>query len=290
MNDPKVVVPLSFPPLSDAMRFAASVLLLVFGTAPALAGATAWQELGPDVRVRLITSDRLNADGTTLAAIELDMPQKTKTYWRVPGETGIPTRLDLAGSIGISGHVFHWPHPQIEKVGGYTDFVYYGPVVIPFELEIVETPAELVASLLLGICSEVCIPAAAEFRLPLDFDKPDTGQDIRISQAIAETPASWSGPGEPVGQPLFDSAAGLLWVPIDPAIVSPQSVIVDASYSGYLFGAPQKSQQEGLVSLPLLPSRDDGAGLAGAAVTMLFLTTEGPYEIARTVGLAPGAE
>jgi DsbC/DsbD-like thiol-disulfide interchange protein len=290
MNDAKVVVSLSFPPLSEAMRFAASVLLVLLGTAPALAGATAWQELGPDARVRLITSDRLNEDGTTLAAIELDMPQNMKTYWRVPGETGIPTRLDLTGSTGVAGHVFHWPHPQIEKVGGYTDFVYYGPLVIPFELDIDETPAELVASLLMGICSDVCIPATAEFRLPLNFDHVDTGQDIRISQALAETPASWSGPGEPVGQPLFDAAEGLLWVPVDPAIVSPQSVIVDASYAGYLFGAPQKSQQEGLVSLPLLPSRDGGAGLAGAAVTMLFLTAEGPYEIARTVGLAPGAE
>ena len=272
------------------MRFAASVLLVLSGTAPALAGATAWQELGPDARVRLITSDRLNEDGTTLAAIELDMPQNMKTYWRVPGETGIPTQLDLAGSSGIASHVFHWPHPQIEKLGGYTDFVYYGPLVIPFELEVDDPPAELVASLLMGICSDICIPATAEFRLPLDFDNADAGQEIRISQALAETPASWSGPGEPVGQPIFDSAEGLLWVPIDPAIVSPQSVIVDASYSGYLFGAPQKSQQEGLVSLPLLPSRDNGVGLAGAAVTMSFMTAEGPYEVARTVGLAPGAE
>jgi DsbC/DsbD-like thiol-disulfide interchange protein len=290
MNDARVAVSLRFPPLSEAMRFAASVLLVLSGTAPALAGATAWQELGPDARVRLITSDRLTDDGSTFAAIELDMPPNMKTYWRVPGETGIPTQLDLRGSSGIASHVFHWPYPQIEKAGGYTDFVYYGPLVIPFELEIDQTPAELVASLLMGICSDICIPATAEFRLPLDFDNVDAGQEIRISQALAETPADWSGPGEPVGQPLFDAANGVLWVPIDPMIVSPQSVIVDASYSGYLFGAPQKSQQEGLVSLPLLPSRDNGVGLAGAAVTMSFMTDEGPYEIARTVGLAPGGE
>ncbi len=272
------------------MRLLPSIVLLLLATAPAYAGATAWQELGPGARVRLITSDRLGHDGTTLAAIELEMPEDMKTYWRVPGETGIPTELDFSRSTGIAAHRLLWPYPRIEQVGGYTDFVYYGPLVVPVELKIDGGAAQIEASMLMGICSEICIPATAEFSLALDFTRPDTGQEIRIAQALAETPLGWSGSGEPVGEPLFDPVEGLLWVPFDPATIAPDSIIAEAASSGYLFGAPQKSQQPGLVSLPLLPSGDGGAGLTGAGITLLFVTPEGPFAVERRVGLAPGAE
>jgi DsbC/DsbD-like thiol-disulfide interchange protein len=272
------------------MRLSLTLPFLLLATAPAYAGATAWQELGPGARVRLITSDRLGPDGTTLAAVELEMPQDMKTYWRVPGETGIPAELDFSRSTGVAAHRFIWPYPQIEKVGGYTDFVYYGPIVLPVELKIDGGAAHIEASLLMGICSEICIPATAEFSLPLNFTEPDTGQEIRIAQALAETPMGWSGSGEPMGEPLFDPAEGLLWVPFDPATIAPDSIIAEAAASGYLFGAPQKSQQPGLVSLPLLPSGDGGAGLMGAGITLLFVTPDGPFEVERRVGLAPDAE
>jgi DsbC/DsbD-like thiol-disulfide interchange protein len=272
------------------MRLWSTCLLLCLATTPACADATAWQDLGQGARVRLITSDRLGPNGTTLAAIELDMPLEMKTYWRVPGETGIPAELDFSGSTGIVGHRFLWPYPQIEKAEGYTDFVYFGPLVLPVELTLEGNSAQIEAELLLGICSDVCIPASATFSLALDFTAPDSGQELRITQALAETPLGWSASTEPVGEPLFDPVEGLLWVPFDPATIAPESIIVEAASSGYLFGAPQKSQQAGLVSLPLLPSRDGGAGLAGAGVRVLFVTPDGPFEVERQVGLAPGAD
>ena len=96
--------------------------------------------------------------------------------------------------------------------------------------------------------------------------------------------------GEPVGEPVFDPAEGLLWVPFDPAEIAPDSIIAEAASSGYLFGAPQKSPQPDLVSLPLLPNGDGGAGLTGAGITLLFVTPEGPFEVERRIGLAPGAD
>src|SRR5262245_13932611 len=114
------------------MRLSITFLLaLLLACPPAYAAATAWQDLGLNARVRLITSDKLNADGTSMAAIEIDMPQNMKTYWRVPGESGIATELDFTGSTGIAGHRFYWPYPEVETKNGYTDFVYYGPMVIP---------------------------------------------------------------------------------------------------------------------------------------------------------------
>jgi DsbC/DsbD-like thiol-disulfide interchange protein len=264
------------------MRLAAAFVLLPLFAVPAHAGATGWTELGPGTRVRLITSDMLNADGTTLAAIELDMPVGTRTYWRVPGETGIPTELDTTGSTGIAGHRFIWPYPLIEENGGYTDFVYNGSVVIPLELKVDGDSAELKASLLLGVCSDICIPASAEFNLPLSFAKSDPAQDIRIVQALATVPIAWDGPPAAVGDPLFDAETEVLSVPVDAAQIDPSSLIGDVSASGHLLGAPQKSPEPGIVDLPLLGA-DEGADLVGKPVQLIFMTQNGPYEVSRTV-------
>lgn len=264
------------------MRFPSALGLVLLATAPATAGATAWVDLGPGTRVRVVTSDRLAADGTTLAAIELDMPAGTKTYWRVPGESGIPTALDTAGSTGITGHRFVWPYPTIEEQGGYTDYVYYGPTVIPLELKLGGGEAVLSASLLMGICSDICIPASARFTVPLRFTAADTAQDIRIAQALANAPIDWNGPAEAVGDPVLDAANGLLRVSVDAALIDPASLIADASETGHLLGAPQKSPEPGLVELPLLGT-DDGADFVGKPVQLIFMTRNGPYEVRRTV-------
>jgi DsbC/DsbD-like thiol-disulfide interchange protein len=267
-------------------RRAMRMFLLISGLLaafPVCAAETGWQELAPDTRIRLIASEARTPGGQTLLAIELDMPQNTKTYWRVPGETGIPTRLDLAGSTGISGHRLHWPYPEVEQQQGYTDFVYYGPVVIPVELMVEGDHPVVEASILMGVCSDICIPATARFSLPLDFSTPDPGHGLRINQALALTPLPWTGAGEAVGEADFDAASGLLSVPVDAALADPASIIADASGSGHLFGAPQKSPEPGLVTLPLLGGVD-GAGLEGKSIQLIFMTRNGPFEVSRRVG------
>ncbi len=249
---------------------------------PAFAAETGWQELAPDTRIRLIASETRTSGGRTLLAIELDMPPNTKTYWRVPGETGIPTRLDLAGSTGISGHRLHWPYPQVEQQQGYTDFVYYGPLVIPVELTVDGDNPVVEASILMGVCSDICVPATAEFSLPLNLTKPDPGQDLRINQALALTPLPWSGANDAIGEARFDAASGLLSIPVNAALADPGSLIADASVSGHLFGAPQKSPEPGLVTLPLLGG-GGGAGLEGQPILLIFMTRDGPFEVSRRV-------
>lgn len=257
-------------------------LALTCSFSPAFAGATDWQELAPGTRLRLIASESRTADGKTLVALELEMPSSTKTYWRVPGESGIPTEMSLQGSDGVTGHRFIWPYPIVEQQDGLTDFVYRGPTVIPIELEVGSGTALVEASVIMGVCSDICIPATAAFSLPLDFSRPDPGQNLRIIQALALAPIPWDGADEPVGQIALDAALGVLEVPIDETEVDPSSVIADASESGHLLGAPQKSPEGGLVALPLIGG-DDAARLEGQPVRLIFMTRDGPYEVLRRV-------
>ncbi|MDB5561488.1 MAG: putative thio:disulfide interchange protein [Hyphomicrobiales bacterium] len=266
--------------------FATALLL----TTPAFAAATDWQEVAPGVRLRLIADNVLKPDGTTLAGIEIDMPKSTKTYWRVPGESGIPTELDLAGSAGVVGHAILWPFPTSDTQNGFRDYVYYGPTVLPVSLKIDAAAATLQAAILMGVCSDVCVPVRASFALPLAFGTPDAGQRVRLAQAVATTPIAWDGAPNAIGLVRYDGAARALIVPVTDPQIDPASLIADAGPGGQLFGAPQKSPDGQAVLLPLLGTNDE-KGLESQAIRLTFMTAKGPYELSRkvTVGVVTPA-
>lgn len=264
------------------MRFFALLLLSAIATSPAHAAATTWQDLEAGTRIRLIASDLLRPDGTTMIGLELDMPASTKTYWRVPGESGIPAEFELAGSDGVSAHRVLWPYPQIEAFGGFVDYVYYGPTVLPLELVVDGDAPLLEVAVTLGVCSDICMPVVANFELPLNFAAPDLGQDLRIAQAVALAPIEWTDARQPVGDVRFDAAAGALVVPLSNPQVDPLSLIADSGPAGPLFGAPQKSLDGTLVRLPLLGDEGEGS-LVGRTVRLTFMTPMGPFEVSRRV-------
>jgi DsbC/DsbD-like thiol-disulfide interchange protein len=185
------------------MRLASAAALCLLFAPPALAAATDWQEMAPGMRARMISADTLS-DGKTLVGIELDMPQGTKTYWRVPGETGLPASLDLSRSAGIAGHALFWPMPERERVGGYLDYVYRGHVVLPLSVTLAG-PALLAADVTLGVCSDICVPASATFTLPLAFEKPDPGNGLERSHIACRRSALRAGAG-PVARHRSDRA------------------------------------------------------------------------------------
>jgi DsbC/DsbD-like thiol-disulfide interchange protein len=261
-----------------------SLLALTLLASPALAGATAWQEIAPGAKARLISSDVLE-DGRTLAGLELDMASSTKTYWRIPGETGIPTEIDLAGSEGIGGSRIDWPYPTIDRQQGYFDYVYYGPLVLPLALDIDTGAATLRASVTMGICTDVCMPARAEFTLPLSFGKADAAEGIRLTQALAATPIAWDKPDEPFGAVTLSADGKAIALAAPAASIDPATLIADAGDPGLLFGAPQKSPDGTIWTLPLLGGVN-GMGLQGRPNQLTFMTADGPYVVSRAVAPA----
>jgi len=257
-------------------------LLLILLAAPATAGETPWQELAPGVRARLISSDVLKPDGTTLVGIELDMPLDTKTYWRIPGETGIATELDFAGSTGVTAHAVFWPYPTVDHTQGYLDYVYYGPTVLPVVLTIEKGATAVELATTLGVCSDICVPAMASFTLPLSFARADTGQGVRLDQALALSPIPWDGPDGVIGDVALDTAAGGLTIPLAHRAIDPGSLIADTGDPLVLFGTPQKSPDGHSVFLPLLGNVGD-ADLRGQTIRITFMTDMGPYEISRQI-------
>ena len=258
-----------------------SIFALILPASPALAGATPWQDVAPGARLRLITSDALQAEGTTLIALEIDIEPQMKTYWRVPGETGVPTQLDVSGSDGVTAAHILWPLPERETRYGYIDHVYYGHTVLPVSLDLSSDRPRLEMSVLTGICWDICVPVTVAFDLDLDFASPDHAQSLRIDQAVAEVPVAWFGPS-PIGEIAFDTETEVLSVEVTDPAFDFTEVIADTEDPAILFGSPQKSPIEGVWTIPLL-GRLPPEGLRAGPVRFNFRTPDGAFQITRQI-------
>lgn len=261
------------------------ILLTLAAIPPASAAETGWVDVAPDVRLRLISSGEIGPDGAMLMGLEIDMPQAIKTYWRVPGDTGFPAELNFSGSRGVVSHEILWPYPTREETSDYLDYVYFGSTVLPVEMTVSGAPwIELDA--ILGICSDICVPAQARFAFNPTEGGADKVNGLRLRQALADVPLDWPDGNEPIGAVALDAESGHLAVRVTGPEVDPSSLIVAAKASLPFFGTPQKSPEADLMLIPVLGGSAE-TDLEGQAVTLTFLTDMGAYEVTREIGGAP---
>lgn len=265
------------------MRLLTALGFAVLATCPpAVAGETAWQELAPGVSIRLISAGKVLPSGKALLALEIDMPETTKTYWRVPGEGGLPIDIDLTASRGVEAHSVLWPYPSRTEKAGNLDYAYYGHTVLPIEVSVADKHAQVDMHAVLGICSEICIPAQARFTLPLADERPDAANGLRIKLALAEVPIGWTDGPEPIGGVALMPGGDAIGIKVDSDALEPASIIAATQGGEPLFGTPQKSPHTDLVVLPIL-GKSDNSALEGVDVEVTFMTEMGAYVVNRTI-------
>ncbi|MGV8832377.1 MAG: protein-disulfide reductase DsbD domain-containing protein [Devosia sp.] len=234
------------------------------------------------MQLRLISSGQLRAGDKMLLGLEIDMPAGTKTYWRVPGETGMPTELDFGGSGTVIDHEILWPYPTLDTTGGYVDYVYFGPTVLPIEVTLAPGAATAELTAVLGICSEICVPAQAHFSLPLLDAAPDRPNGLRLRQAMAMAPIDWQEDPQPIGDVVYNAHTDMLEVPVSDPALDPGSLIAATASGLPLFGVPQKSPDANLVLVPVL-GQVDKTEFASQPVELTFMTDMGAFQIDRSV-------
>ena len=130
------------------------------------------------------------ANGTHMAALRVRLAPGWKTYWRAPGEAGIPPRFDFAGSENVESVAFHWPVPEVFRVGDMTSVGYTGELILPMEVRPRDGAAAAIlrAEVDLGVCEEICVPLAVS--VAADLPNEPVRPDARIRAALADRPAT----------------------------------------------------------------------------------------------------
>jgi len=135
------------------------------------------------------------ADGTRVAAVKLTLEDGWKTYWRAPGDTGIPPHFDWSGSANLRGIGIQWPAPSVFREPGLTTIGYKNELILPITVAPRENgkPVKLNAILDIGVCSDVCVPQ----RLQIDvvLDSTASRPTPAIAAALAQRPFSASEAG-----------------------------------------------------------------------------------------------
>jgi DsbC/DsbD-like thiol-disulfide interchange protein len=174
---------------------AAAALIGLGAAAPALAESTAeaaaaspWVEMHAS-RTRLVASAAKTADGTRLAGVEIVLDDGWKTYWRMPGDAGVPPQLAWADSVNAANIKVLYPAPIRIPEADKEVIGYKHTVLLPVEVtpQDPSKPVALKLALELGICREICVPATATLQLVLP-PVGKAGSKDAIAAAIERVP------------------------------------------------------------------------------------------------------
>lgn len=159
-------------PHTAAQRLtAATISLICVGAIPTARAqdASAWEgEL--HAAARLIAGAASHSAETTWqrAGIEIRLDPGWKTYWRYPGDSGVPPTLDFDASENVKSVTTLWPAPQrfSDGAGGHS-IGYHGDVVLPLRIvpKDATKPASLHVKLGFAVCGKLCVPAQADLGL-----------------------------------------------------------------------------------------------------------------------------
>jgi DsbC/DsbD-like thiol-disulfide interchange protein len=176
---------------ADCMKLAAALCAaaVAFGAANASAAddVTSWDG---DARsgVRLVAGVRPVGASHLRAGIEIRLARGWHTYWRYPGDAGVPPQFSFAGSSNVKHVDVLWPAPERKVDSGGTSIGYSTGVVFPLRVVPQEAgkPVALRLHLQYAICEKLCVPAEA--RGDLTLARGRASQDAALTAAEGRVP------------------------------------------------------------------------------------------------------
>src|SRR5271156_6778195 len=148
----------------------------------------------PHTAARLIPGSPVKTAGAAFlrAGVEIRLDPGWKTYWREPGDSGVPPTFDFSGSENVKSVSVEWPAPERFPDGaGGNSIGYVGRVVLP--LHVVQKDAARRSSVHLklsyAVCGNLCVPAEATLELTLSGDGAEetalAKEELRVPRRVA---------------------------------------------------------------------------------------------------------
>jgi thiol:disulfide interchange protein DsbD len=105
-----------------------------------------------------------------LVGLRLRMDEHWHTYWRNPGDSGLPTKIRWTLPEGWKAGPIQWPYPEAQRVGPLMNYGYSDEVMLLVELtppaDARPGPVTLGADADWLVCKDICIPEKATLSLP----------------------------------------------------------------------------------------------------------------------------
>ena len=170
-----------------AFTLAACGIAVVLSAPTLAADESSWSQ---DTRsaIRLIAGSSKSSAAGLRAGIEIILQPGWKTYWRYPGDSGVPPHFDFSGSENLKDAKVLYPTPHLfsDETGrslGYKDRVIFPLAISPQQPG---KPVRLHVKIDYAVCEKLCVPA--EGRAELTLVPGATAQDSELKAAEARVP------------------------------------------------------------------------------------------------------
>lgn len=268
----------------------AAVVLPLFPSVAAIAAgnaalqATQWVDLHAGTRIRMVAI----GGPTVHAGIELQLADDWKTYWRMPGEAGVPPNFAWQGSsnLGAAKVLYPAPHRLVDPAA--VSVGYKHTVLFPIEARAADAnrPMTLQVEMDFGLCKDICVPVQTTLALTVEpAGRAAASLPPVLQAALAQVPRQ----------------AGARRV-ADPELVRTQAsldgpspkLIVEARFPGGTKGAdlfieapesifvplpkPPSSAGEGTLRFEIPLSAGTAQDLRGKALTLTVVSDAGAVE------------
>lgn len=219
-----------------------------------------------------------------------------KTYWRSPGDAGIPVTIDWAGSENLADAEMAWPVPHRFSLFGLDTFGYEREVVFPITVRPADPgrPVKLRAQVDYLVCEQICIPYQAALALDLPAGPAAPTAHVQLIDRFAgQVPGDGGAHGLRLERVGIDEAGGgpvLEAVAVSRLPFAAPDLIVEGP-SDYVFAAPEVRLSEGgsRATLRVPVSVTEGAPpLAGTRLTLTLVDGVRGLEASVTPGAISG--
>jgi DsbC/DsbD-like thiol-disulfide interchange protein len=217
--------------------FAAVSFAVPAGSPARAADASPWVEDSYSA-IRLIAG--AGKDGDARAGIEIKLQPGWHTYWRYPGDSGVPPRFDFTGSDNLAAANVSFPAPHAFTDEAGTIIGYKGNVVLPMRVvpRQKDRPVTLRGKIDYAVCEKLCVPVEAKVELTL----PPGGVDNAVldaAEARVPKPVTATQAGLKAKRAGGDKAKPLISVDLAAPSGTPVEVFVEGPTSEWALPIPK---------------------------------------------------
>ncbi|MGV7211880.1 protein-disulfide reductase DsbD domain-containing protein [Bradyrhizobium sp. UFLA05-112] len=177
---------LTIVPKHAATIVAATLLVSAQPSSVRADDASPWQRDGHSA-VRLLAGSR--SGPVLLGGIAFQLQHGWKTYWRTPGDSGVPPRFDFSKSENVEAVTVMWPAPlKFDDGAGGHSIGYHDQIVLPLRIvaKAPDKPVTLRAEINYAVCEKLCIPVEASAEL--GFNSVASTEDGTLFAALDSVP------------------------------------------------------------------------------------------------------
>jgi DsbC/DsbD-like thiol-disulfide interchange protein len=173
----------------------ATVSLFAISAAALAADASDWRgsEKG---KVRLVAGAKM-ADGVQYAGLQFDLAEGWKTYWRVPGDSGVPPSFEWKASSNVAELDVLFPAPARFRDNFGWNNGYKEDTLFPIRIkpQADGKPVQLRMTVYYGVCKELCIPGKAKLSLDIPAQGVSSHQALigRYLRKVPQSPEAVKG-------------------------------------------------------------------------------------------------